>query len=232
MKIAIVDDDILWCERIRDEIVRCALDNENVVEFFTSGEAYLDSGEQYDISFVDIEMPGTDGLETIKRRQKKDKEGIYIILTRHSEMSRIGYRVNAFRFIDKQQLDEIKEAMDSAKILLERNKKIEVKVIGAGVREITLKDIIFVETEKHYIVVHTKHGTIHCNNKMQEIEKVLPENWFFRCHNAFIINLDEISHTKGRIVYMSNGADADISYRKVKEFKKVYFDRQFDCANA
>ena len=88
------------------------------------------------------------------------------------------------------------------------------------------------ETQKHYILVHTKHGTIQCNNKMQEIEKVLPENWFFRCHNAFIINLDEISHIKGRIVYLSNGADADISHRKVKEFKKVYFDRQFDCANA
>ena len=232
MKIAIVDDDLKWCEKVREEIDRWEQGKEGIIDFFSCGEEYLASEKLYDISFVDIEMPGVNGFETIAKMQKRNADGIYIILTRHNEMSRIGYKVNAFRFIDKSQPDEIKEAIDSAKILQERNKRIEVNVIGEGIQKITLKDIVFVETESHYVLVHTKQGTLKCSNHMTEIEDLLPSNWFFRCHNAFIINLDEIKDRKGRIVYMSNGKDADISHRKLAQFKKIYLDRQFGCANA
>lgn len=232
MKIAIVDDDKNWCDKVRDEIERYAEDNEIEVEIFLSGETFLNSGKRFDISFVDIEMSGMDGFETIARMQKRNADAIYIILTRHNEMSRIGYRVNAFRYIDKSQLEEMKEAIDSAQNVLGRNKKIEVKVIGDGVRKITLKNIIYVETEKHYILVHTKQGTIKCSNTMKEIENVLPDNWFCRCHNVYIVNLDEITHIDDRIVYLSNGSDIDISHRKMNEFRKIYLSRQFECANA
>lgn len=232
MKIAIVDDDKNWCDKVRDEIERYAEDNEIEVEIFLSGETFLNSGKRFDISFVDIEMSGMDGFETIARMQKRNADAIYIILTRHNEMSRIGYRVNAFRYIDKSQLEEMKKAIDSAQNVLGRNKKIEVKVIGDGVRKITLKNIIYVETEKHYILVHTKQGTIKCSNTMKEIENVLPDNWFCRCHNVYIVNLDEITHIDDRIVYLSNGSDIDISHRKMNEFRKIYLSRQFECANA
>lgn len=232
MKIAIVDDDINWRERIRDEIVRCDVDKEIEMDFFPNGVAYLESKMRYDISFVDIEMPGMDGFETITRAKEKDEDGIFVILTTHTEMSRKGYRVNAFRYIDKLQPEEIKEAIDSAKTVLGRNEKIEVNVIGDRTRKITLKNIIFVETYKHYIIVHTKQGTLNCSNTMHEIEKLLPDNWFFRCHNSFIVNLDEIVRMDERIAYLSDGSNIDISHRKMNEFKKLYFSRQFECANA
>lgn len=232
MKIAIVDDDINWRERVRDEILQYDVDKDFEMEFFASGEAYLESKKRYDISFVDIEMPELDGFETITRAKETDGDGIYIILTTHTEMSRKGYKVNAFRYIDKLQLEEIREAIDSAKTILGRNKKIEVNVIGDGVRKITLKNIIFVETYKHYILVHTRQGMLNCSNTMHEMEKMLPDNWFFRCHNSFIVNLDEIDHMDERIAYLSDGSNIDISHRKMNQFKKIYFSRQFACANA
>ena len=90
MKIAIVDDDLKWCEKIKEEIGRCEQGNEATIDFFSCGEDYLASEELYDISFVDIEMPGVDGFETIAKMKKRNADGIYIILTRHNEMSRIG----------------------------------------------------------------------------------------------------------------------------------------------
>ncbi len=232
MKIAIVDDDINWREKVRAEIVRLDEDKEIEMDFFSSGKAYLESKKRYDLSFVDIEMPGMDGFETITRAKEKDEEGIFVILTTHTEMSRKGYRVNAFRYIDKLQPEEIKEAIDSAKTVLGRNKKIEVNVIGDRTRKVTLKNIIFVETYKHYIIVHTKQGTLNCSNTMHEIEKMLPDNWFFRCHNSFIVNLDEIVRMDERIAHLSDGSNIDISHRKMNQFEKLYFSRQFECANA
>lgn len=232
MKIAIVDDDARWRELVKNEIVQYDTNNEITMDFFTSGDTYLESKNQYDISFVDIEMPGTDGFETIMQAKKTDADGIYIILTTHTEMSRKGYLVNAFRYIDKSHLEELKEAIDSAKTVLGRNRKIEVNVIGDGPRKITLKNTIYIETEKHYILIHTRQGTIKCSNSMKEIENMLPDNWFCRCHNVYIVNLDEIIRIDDRIVYLSNGDDIDISHRRMSQFRKLYINRQYECANA
>jgi len=232
MRISIVDDDVIWRERIKRAIAQYDRRKEIEIDVFASGEKYLASERQYDISFIDIEMPGIDGFETIAKAREIHRDGIYVILTTHTELSRRGYFVNAFRYIDKAHLEELKEAIDSAIIVLGRNKKITVNVINDGPREIVLKNIVYIETEKHYVLVHTKQGTIKCSNNLRDLEELLPENWFCRCHNAYIVNLDEISRLEERIAYLSNGADIDISYRKMREFKKLYLNRQYECANA
>ena len=231
MRISIVDDDKNWRERVKDEILKYEKCEDFEIDVFASGESYLNSKEHYDISFIDIEMPGIDGFETIAKAKESGEDGIYVILTTHAEMSRKGYVVNAFRYIDKAYLEELKEAIDSAIIVLGRNEKIKVNVIGDGPRELVLKNIIYIETEKHYIVIHTKQGSIKCSNNMSEIENMLQGKWFCRCHNVYIVNLDEISHIDDRIVYLSNGADIDISYRRMSQFKKLYINRQYECAN-
>lgn len=231
MRISIVDDDKNWRERVKDEILKYEKCEDFEIDLFASGDSYLNSKEHYDISFIDIEMPGIDGFETIAKAKESGEDGIYVILTTHAEMSRKGYVVNAFRYIDKAYLEELKEAIDSAIIVLGRNEKIKVNVIGDGPRELVLKNIIYIETEKHYIVIHTKQGSIKCSNNMSEIENMLHGKWFCRCHNVYIVNLDEISHIDDRIVYLSNGADIDISYRRMSQFKKLYINRQYECAN-
>lgn len=232
MRISIVDDDINWRERIKAQILQYDKNKEMEIDMFPSGEKYLASKQRYDISFIDIEMSGIDGFETITRARASGEDGIYVILTTHAEMSRKGYYVNAFRYIDKVHLEELNEAIDSAIIVLGRNEKISVNVIGDGPRQLVLKNIIYIETEKHYVLIHTKQGTIKCSDKMRELEDMLQGKWFCRCHNVFIVNLDEISRIEDRIAYLSNGADIDISHRKMSEFKKLYINRQYECANA
>lgn len=234
MNISIVDDDINYRECVRTEIQQYDRYKEFRIDVFDSGDSYLNSKNEYDISFIDIEMPGTDGFETIIRARENKDKGIYVILTTHAEMSRRGYLVNAFRYIDKSHPEELKEAIDSANLLLERNEKITVNVISDGPRDLVLKNIIYIETQKHYIVIHTKYGDIRSSNSMTEMENMLQGKWFNRCHNVYIVNLDEIDHFHAkneRIVYMSNGADIDISYRKLRQFKKSYLRRQYECAN-
>lgn len=231
MKISIVDDDPKWVERIRNEIIRYDENKEMTIDTFLSGEEYLKREEQYDISFIDIEMPGIDGFETISKARKYNPNGLYVIFTTHVEMSRKGYMVNAFRYLDKMKLEEMQETIESAQVVLGRNEKIEVNVINEGVRKLTLKNIIYIETEKHYILIHTKHGIIKCSDTMQDIEKMLPSNWFNRCHHAYIVNLDEIVRLENKIVYLSNGKDIDVSDRKMGQFRKAYVNREYERAN-
>lgn len=231
MVIAIVDDDIYWRERIEQEILRHDSKAEMQIDIYASGEQYLESQKEYDISFVDIEMTGMDGFETIVKAKQYQPEGIFVILTTHVEMSRKGYVVNAFRYIDKMELGEIGEAISSARILLERNIKIDFNIIGDETRKIALKNIIYIETEKHYIVVHTHQGAVKCRNKMQNIEKLLPPSSFSRCHKAYIVNLDKISYIDNCMAFLVNDERIEISQRKIWQVRKAFFKRQYECAN-
>ncbi|MCI8956526.1 MAG: response regulator [Eubacterium sp.] len=158
MKIAVVDDLQLYRDRAKSCIINYYRNEIINIDFYESGEEYLESEIEYDISFIDIEMNGIDGFETIKKARKRYPESVYMILTTHTEMCDRGYLVNAFRYINKERMEElIIEALESAETLLERNKRIKVNIVGEGVREITLKDISYVEGASHNVIVHMKH---------------------------------------------------------------------------
>lgn len=231
MRIAIIDDDAYWRERIEQEVSRYVGDAERKIDIYESGEQYIKSQKKYDISFVDIEMDGMDGFDTILKATELQSDGIFIILTTHAEMCKKGYQVNAFRYIDKTELEEMDEAISAAKVVLDRNRKISVDVLSEGQHRIALKNIFYIETVRPYIMLHTTHGNITCKNKMQDIEKELPEQSFSRCHNAFIVNLDKVSHIDERWAYLINGDRVEISQRKIWQVKREYFKRHYECAN-
>ena len=120
MKIAVVDDVQLYRDKAKSCIMKYYNNDISInIDFYESGEDYLDSEIKYDISFIDIEMEGMDGFETIKKAKQKYPEGVYMILTTHTEMCDRGYLVNAYRYINKEKMEElINEALSSAEIIL------------------------------------------------------------------------------------------------------------------
>lgn len=233
IKIAIIDDEKYWRDEIEKTLYECYDRDKIELDIYESGIEYIEKHNIYDITFVDIEMQSLDGFETITAARKFNPEGFFIILTIHTEFSRKGYHVNAFRYIDKVHLkEEMWEALNSVKIILMKNRKINISIISEGVQEFILKDIIYIETDRHCVLIHTKNGVKRCNNSMSEIEGLLTDECFCRCHNSFIVNLDEIKELKNNILLMSNGETVEVSKRKNSVFKKVYIKRQYVLANA
>lgn len=233
MRIAVVDDMKLYRDRAKICIMRYYNTVDVEIDCYENGVDYLKSEIMYDISFIDIEMKGMDGFETIKEARRKYPEGIYMILTTHTEMCDRGYLVNAYRYINKERMEElIHEALASAEVLLGRNEKIEIEIVGEGFYEIILKDIIYVEALNHNVIIHMRQGNIRCKDSMKKLEEVLCDKWFFRCHKSFIVNLDEVDNLKKLIVHMRDGSDLDIAQRKLRDFKRVYLKRIYDCGNA
>lgn len=230
MKIAIVDDKLHWHDKIETIICKCV---NAEIDNYSNGKDFLLNKKKYDIVFMDIEMPYMDGFDTIKKARELNLESIYIIMTTHSEMSRKGYLVNAFRYIDKQKMkEEIPEAIDSANMILDNNKKISVNVIGKGVLDINLSNILYIETEKHRVLVHTNNDVVRCGDSMIELENKLQKDNFYRCHNAYIVNLDAVNKIEKTYTILKNGEKVEISRRKYQEFGNRYLERRFHCANA
>ena len=232
MRIAIIDDEDYWRYETK-KIVETYYSGEDIeIDIFDNGTDFLNEAGEYDLSIVDVEMPEVDGFETIKRAKENGRESIFIILTTHTELSRNGYLVNAFRYVDKANInEEIYEALQSSSNILEKNQYIEINVGGEGKKNIILNNIYYIETEKHCTLLHTKQGILKSNYTMSQMEEMLVGKWFYRCHNSYIVNLDEIDRCEGTIIYIKNGSDIDISKRKVSEFNDLYFERKFNCAN-
>ena len=86
MKIAICDDEILYIEKIK-KIVSSFIESEKIVaeiETFTSGCELVESESLYDVVFLDIEMPGLNGIETTKILNQKNNRTRIFIFTSHS----------------------------------------------------------------------------------------------------------------------------------------------------
>lgn len=230
MNLALVDDEENWRTVIYEKI-RIYFPEESV-EVFVSGNSFLEKREKYDVVFLDVEMEGLDGFETAQEYRLYDPDGIIMILTTHSEMVKRGYVVNAFRYLDKTNMEEeLKEAVTAVKKVFQKNRKISVPIVGMGNKIFELKEIIYIETEKRNILIHTWNGTFCSSLGMAELEKILGTA-FFRCHRSYIVNLDMVKTINGVDLEMKNGEIVLLSARKRMEFKRKYLNWKYEYANA
>lgn len=232
MRIAVVEDEKHW----RDEVV-CRLRNHPEIEIseldvYQSGLEFLKQNKKYELVFMDIEMPQMDGFETAKEYRRMSSDSILVILTTHTEVSRKGYLVNAFRYIDKCQMEtELEEALAAVRKLLSREHSIKVNVVNIGEINLRVGEIFYIETEKRNVRIHTKKADYISSQGMGELERQLGDYGFFRSHKSYLVNLDEIKSFDRQNIYLQNGDIVLISMRKYAELKKRYLERKFEYAN-
>lgn len=231
MRIAIVDDEEIWRKKAAN-VIKKYLQEEAAICNYSSGDALLETNEEYKIVILDIEMQGKDGFDTALEYKVSYPDAIIIMLTTHLELMKKGYVVDAFRYVDKINMDEeMKEAMTSARKLLERDNVIQINVVNTGSIPVVLKDIIYIETEKRKVLVHTYDTIYECSDSIGSLEQKLPERFFFRCHKSYIVNMDAIKKLENVFVHMADGNKAMVGVKKYATLKKKYIQRKYEYAN-
>ena len=94
MRIALCDDQIEYAETLLVKLKSFEAFSCAKLDLFSSGNQLLQSvenGNIYDLFFLDIDMPGIDGLELGKRLNSYCKKAIIIFVTNHEK-----YAIDAF----------------------------------------------------------------------------------------------------------------------------------------
>ena len=98
LKVAICEDDHVLGDDIKRRILEIKPDYE--IDIYSIGESEIEN-IGYDIVFLDIEMPGRDGLSIAKELREKQYGGHIVFLTSHTEFMPEAFKVKAFRFLTK-----------------------------------------------------------------------------------------------------------------------------------
>lgn len=223
--IAIIDDEPIWIKLIENELIGLGFSKSDILGF-TSVDEFKKSEVKFTIAFFDVELTENDisGLELCGWFKKNNPDSYAIILTSHTELTNYGYRVNAYRYINKENLtDEIKEAVDSIKKEARMQHKITIHVVGTGDLQVELASILYVESDKHNTLIHmTKNTVLPCSIGIRGMWEILKEYDFLLPHQAFIVNPNYIETYDKIRIQMSNNEYAGIARTKYRSFNDSY----------
>ncbi len=231
MLIAVCDDE----EDVRELLagkIRRAYPDAGVV-LFRSGEELLRGTQKLDILFLDIQMPGKDGMETAREFRGKNKKTAIIFVTAIEEYVFQAFDVGAFHYLVKPVTDEKfisvlenavswyreqENACGAGKHDLEE-KYLMIKT-GGVCTKVLVKDIVYAEVFNRKITIHKIDGDIEYYGRMSELERQAGED-FFRSHRAYLVHLKYVERYDASTIYLEKGM-ALMSKGKYKDFVRRY----------
>ncbi len=227
MDIAVVDDEKV----IREHI--CGLVEEQQpgsrIEAYATGEELLASGKRFDIVFLDIQMEGMNGIEAARSLREKNAnlgvgDTVLVFITGIKDYVFDAFDLYAFQYLLKP-IDEGKFAEVLERAVREATKKKERRVLFIKSRNLTLdqSEILYIESRAKKVEIHTKGAAqaIEIYAAMDELEGQLGEN-FYRCHRAYIVNMDCITEYDSESITLTNGDRVYLTKKKYGEFMKAY----------
>lgn len=227
MRILICDDDALVREQLKNYInaffTTKDLKSPEIV-CFSSGESLLADKGDKDICFLDIEMPGLNGIYVGNELKKANDRIIIFIITSYSEYLDDAMRFHVFRYLskplDKQRfLRNMKDAVDlyhtiTFKVPIETRR---------GMHTVLASSIIVIEAQGRKVTVHTTLHDFESVHNMQYWLDLLPKSSFFQTHRSFIVNFEHVSDFDHSLVHLADDQfQAYLTKRKYGAFKDAY----------
>ena len=226
MRIAICDDEKIFRNQLKEALDRYS-DERKVDVFYTefsNGHDLIANKNEFDIIILDYQMESIDGLETAKRLRKKNDKTEIIFLTSYPQIVFDTFQVHTFRFLVKPlDYDKMKSALDDYRNSIDNEEFIILK-IDEITKKISMNDIIYAEASDKYCYIRTVKDSLLYKKTLSDLESLLPEDYFYRCHRSYIVNFKHIvSHTNTDIMF-DNNEKASISKVKASGFKKAFLD--------
>lgn len=221
-KIAIVEDNAAAAGKLDGFLKRYAEENREQFEITVFGDAFdfLDGYRQiYDMVFMDIELPGMDGMEAAGRLRQIDRKVTLIFVTNMAGFAVKGYEVDAADYVVKPV--HYGDFELKLKRVIARHKEADEAILvvrQGGYLRLRLREIRYVEVRGHKLIFHTQDGEVSGSGTLLETEEKLKDKGFLRCNKCYLVNQKHIAAVEGYALIMSGGEELQISRPRKKAF--------------
>ncbi len=192
-----------------------------------------------EIIFLDINMPGKSGIEMLEYISTKNLQIIFT--TAYDEYAIKAINLSACYYLLKPiNIAELKKAVSKAienieskndfsknidlfKEIYGKQQAFAEKIIVSnknGYEVIKVNDIIYLKGDKNYTWIVLADGQYIASKTLKEFEDTFDNKQFFRIHQSYIINKDNIKrilNTRPDQVELSNGVKLGIARDRKKE---------------
>lgn len=191
----------------------------------------IEKGVRFDILFLDVIMPGENGINVAAEIRQYDTAVKIIFLTSSSEYAVQSYTVGAYFY----QIKPIHEGnffrlMDSAIAQCEKEQQYGLVLrCKNGITRIDLDRLEYCEVMGRTLLFHMENGTVlESIGRLDELCSMLTqyEN-FLRPHRSFLINMEYIQNISYKAITMDNLVQIPIPHGKCSEIKNTYLKYAF-----
>lgn len=228
--IAICDDEPLMVEELSRQLSDYMEEKQCTsyqISHFFSGQALLESGRDFDLLFLDIQMKSPDGMETAKRLRSRRSHNLLIFVTVLKECVFDAFEVEAWDYLVKPiDSGRLQRTMDRAlKALQQWTDKSIALQRGNTCEVIALSRIVYCEAQGRKIHIHQMDGSVIVYyDKIKEVEQRL-DGRFFKCHRSYLVNLDHIRGCGDGRVRLSQGGEIPVSRLRQQELAQALLHR-------
>lgn len=235
MKIAVIEDEKVHRDLMLSYLRKWSGEQcrEEEIYSFESADSFWFAYEEnrcFDILFVDIQMPGMNGMELAKRIREKDRGVVIVFTTGITDYLEEGYEVEALHYLIKPLNEEkVRLCLEKAK-----GRRQTVNYLTLHTEEETLKvseeDVNYAEARGHGCILGMAGGgELAVKESLSELEGMLGDSGFVKCHRSYLCRIGNIHHIGKEEIVFDDGQRIPVSRRLYNEVNKrfiQYFRRE------
>lgn len=154
------------------------------------------TNEDFDCNllFTDIFMENGSGLELAKYifENRVDTDLIFVSNSKEYVFECYHYRTFAYLLKPLSPLDVKTEIQRYMEEMALNSKCLNISIRGINHR-IPLNTILFIESNRRKVTIHTKTGDYDYYERLDLLEELLKKDGFIRCHQSYLISLARIT---------------------------------------
>ena len=225
MRIAVCDDEELFRIEFKSVLDKVLINAEYDIDTFSGGsslyEAFLKN--PFDLVFLDIEMPGIDGITLAKRLRAVSENVQIVFLTSHIEYALEGYEVNALRYLVKPvDLNKLSEVLKYIQDKKNNSRQIMIKQEGEDI-VIDISDVIYMESMDKNVRIVTSKSEYITRYNISDYEEELKNSGFLRIHRGYLISLSKVKKIVKNDVVMDGDISLPVSRSNIKTLKDALY---------
>lgn len=228
--IAICDDEAVFTEMLNQVIEKRkdSFPTKITVDVFNSGKELYDnicSGVHYDMIFMDICMPEFNGIEIGHKIRDEIEDNLVFLVYISSVKDYVMdlFDVQPLAFMLKPFEEEKVEQVILKAIKLSRKdvRRFKFEFEGESIM-VEMNEIIFFEAKNKRIYIHLNNERCYdFRGVIKDLELRLKDTGFFRPHNAYLVNIEQVERWGTDHLCVTNGEQIPIAQTRRAEVKKI-----------
>lgn len=200
-------------------------------------ESGPDGPDAIDVVFLDVQMPGLDGLELARLLTGFTHPPLVVFVTAHEDFAVRAFDLKAVDYllkpVRKERLEEavrrVAEARGAPRIPVHEPDPDQLPVeLGGVTRFVAVDDITHVEAQGDYARLHTDRGSHLVRIPLSTLEDRWRSRGFVRIHRRHLVALRHIGELRldaGTVSVLVGGEELQVSRRHARELRDLLMRR-------